>query len=114
MATDVGIAAIHGGGGSGSGSEIRPGDSTRKGRRFTEHAAERAGERGFDAQKIDNIIDNNARTRTKQIDPITGDVTWRYQDSRGNTVITSEWGDRIITVYSYPESLNSGHFIPRR
>lgn len=96
-----------------SGDKYEPGDKTPKGREYTQHAAERANERGFDSQKIDSIIDNNYTHRVKEIDDLTGEVTWRYQDKRGNTVITNEWGDRIVTVYSYPESANGGYYIPK-
>ncbi|WP_207718542.1 DUF4258 domain-containing protein, partial [[Clostridium] symbiosum] len=89
-------------------AKIQPGDKTPKGREYTQHGAERANERGFDSQKVDSIIDNNYKHRTKEIDKLTGKVTWRYQDKRGNTVITNEWGDKIVTVYSYPTSTNGG------
>ena len=94
-------------------TEIHAGDKTPKGREYTKHGAERANERGFDSQKIDSIIDNNYKHRTKEIDKLTGKVTWRYQDKRGNTVITNEWGDKIVTVYSHPTSLNGGNYIPK-
>ncbi|MEL7656352.1 MAG: hypothetical protein AAGU75_10650, partial [Bacillota bacterium] len=97
-----------------SSSDYKAGDMTPGGRMFTEHGAERANERGFDAKTIDNIIDNNKKNRVKEIDSDTGDVTWRYQDKRGNTVITNEWGDKIVTVYSYPESANGGNYIPKK
>ena len=93
--------------------EIHAEDKTPKGREYTQHAAERANERGFDSQKIDSIIDNNYKHRTKEIDKLTGQVTWRYQDKRGNTVITNEWGDKIVTVYSHPTSANGGNYIPK-
>ena len=66
-----------------------------------------------DTISIDNIIDNNAKKRKKEIDDITGDVTWRYQDNRGNTVITDEFVDRIITVYSHPKTKNAGKYITK-
>ena len=94
-------------------AKIQPGDKTPKGREYTQHGAERANERGFDSQKVDSIIDNNYKHRTKEIDKLTGKVTWRYQDKRGNTVITNEWGDKIVTVYSYPTSTNGGNYIPK-
>ncbi|MCK0088962.1 DNRLRE domain-containing protein [[Clostridium] symbiosum] len=94
-------------------AKIQPGDETPKGREYTQHGAERANERGFDSQKVDSIIDNNYKHRTKEIDKLTGKVTWRYQDKRGNTVITNEWGDKIVTVYSYPTSTNGGNYIPK-
>ena len=80
---------------------------------FTKHAAKRANERSFNSQQIDSIIDNNYKHRIKEIDEITGKITWRYQDSRGNTVITNEWGDKIVTVYSFPNSINGGNYIPK-
>jgi len=49
-----------------------------RGQEDTNHGTERANERGFDSQKIDSIIDNNAKSRVKEIDELTGDVTWRY------------------------------------
>lgn len=94
--------------------EYNAGDQTPGGKTFTDHAAQRANERGFGAQTIDSIIANNKNSRVKEIDSDTGEVTWRYQDNRGNTVITSEWGDRIVTVYSYPESANNGNYIPKK
>lgn len=90
---------------------IKAGDKTPKGRTYTEHGAIRANERGFSSQNIDAIIDNNKGV--KQIDKLSGDVTWRFQDNRGNTVITSIWKDRIVTVYSYPKSFNGGIYIPK-
>ena len=94
--------------------ELQAGDKTPKGREYTKHGAERANERGFDSQKIDSIIDNNYKHRTKEIDKLTGKITWRYQDKRGNTVITNEWGDKIVTVYSNPTSVNGGNYIPKK
>ena len=94
-------------------SQIEAGDKTPEGREFTKHAAKRANERSFNSQQIDSIIDNNYKHRIKEIDEITGKITWRYQDSRGNTVITNEWGDKIVTVYSFPNSINGGNYIPK-
>ncbi len=91
---------------------IKKGDVTPRGRVFTEHGAERANERGFTKEVVDSIVDNNSKKRVKEIDPITGKVTWRYQDSRGNTVITNENGD-IVTVYNHPESKNKGNYVPK-
>ena len=96
-----------------SGAEIQAGDKTPRGREYTQHGAQRANERGFDSQKIDSIIDNNYNKRVKEIVNLTGEVTWRYQDKRGNTVITNEWGDKIVTVYSHPEYINGGNYIPK-
>lgn len=92
--------------------KISTGDKTPKGREFSEHGAERANERGFDPNTIDSIIDNNYKHRVKEINE-NGEVRWRYQDKRGNTVITDEWGDTIVTVYSYPKSANGGNYIPK-
>ena len=97
-----------------SGTEIQPGDKTPRGREYTQHGAERANERGFGSQKIDSIIDNNYSKRVKEIDELTGKVvTWRYQDTRGNTVITNEWRDKIIIVYSHSTYVNGGNYIPK-
>lgn len=93
--------------------EYKAGDKTARGREYSKHAAERANGRGFDSQIIDSIIDNNYKSRVKEIDKLTGQVTWRYQDKRGNTVITDNWGDKIVTVYSYPKSSNGGNYIPK-
>lgn len=92
--------------------EYKAGDKTPRGREFTVHGAERANSRGFTDKIIDSIIDNNMKKRVKEIDDF-GQVTWRYQDKRGNTVVTNEWGDKIVTVYSYPESINNGFYIPK-
>ncbi|HEX9060714.1 MAG TPA: polymorphic toxin-type HINT domain-containing protein, partial [Clostridia bacterium] len=97
----------------GNKGNYKAGDKTPDGKILTNHAAERANERGFDDTTIDNIVKNNIKNRKKEIDKETGELGWRYQDARGNTVITSEWGDRIITVYSYPKSKNGGNFIPK-
>jgi RHS repeat-associated protein len=89
------------------------GDTTPNGRALTAHGAESANNRDFDLQTIDNIVNNNKNNRVKEIDQDTGDVTWRYQDNRGNTVITDEWSNRIVTVYSYPITANGGVYIPK-
>ncbi len=99
---------------SNSSSGFKAGDKTPRGREYTKHGAERANERGFDSQKIDSIIDNNYKSRVKEIDKVTGEVTWRYQDKRGNTVITNETGDKIVTVYSYPRRKNQGNYISKK
>uniref|UniRef100_A0A0N5AC99 RHS repeat-associated core domain-containing protein n=1 Tax=Syphacia muris TaxID=451379 RepID=A0A0N5AC99_9BILA len=65
--------------------EYKAGNKTARGREYSKHAAERANERGFDSQIIDSIIDNNYKSRVKEIDKLTGQITWRYQDKRGNT-----------------------------
>jgi hypothetical protein len=94
-------------------NQYKAGDITPEGRVFTDHGAERTNERAFDAKKIDTIIDNNKKKRTKEIDKDTGEVTWRYQDARGNTVITDETSKRIVTVYSYPSSKNDTNYISK-
>ena len=96
-----------------SGTLINAGDKTPRGRVYSNHGAIRANQRGFDSQKIDSIIDNNYNSRVKEIDRLTGKVTWRYQDKRGNTVITDEFGIKIVTVYSHPASVNGGNYIPK-
>jgi hypothetical protein len=93
--------------------EYKQGDCTPKGREYTRHGAKRTNERGFNSKKIDDIIDNNSKNRVKEIDSDTGEITWRYQDKRGNTVITNEWVDKIVTVYSYPKNINGGKYIPK-
>ena len=35
------------------------------------------------------------------------------QDSRGNTVITDEYGEKIVMVYSYPRWKNHKNYIPK-
>jgi len=62
---------------------------------------------------FDSIIDNNYKSRVKEINKLTGEITWRYQDKRGNTVITNNWGNKIVTVYSYPKTANGGNYIPK-
>ena len=96
-----------------NGNVRKKGDKTPKGREYTDHGAERANERNFTDESVDNIIDNNYKHRKKEVDDITGQDTWRYQDKRGNTVITNEYGDKIVSVYSYPKSKNGGNFIPK-
>ena len=93
--------------------EYKAGDKTSRGREYSKHAADRANERGFDSQIIDSIIDNNYKSRVKEINKLTGEITWRYQDKRGNTVITNNWGNKIVTVYSYPKTANGGNYIPK-
>ena len=87
-------------------------DKTPQGRTITDHAAERMNERGFSGRDIDNIIANNKKNRVKEVDE-NGQITWRYQDKRGNTVITDESGERIVTVYSHPKKINGGNYIPK-
>ena len=94
-------------------SNYKAGDKTPKGRELTKHGAERANERGFTDKNTDDIIDNNSKHRVKEIDKETGELVWRYQDTRGNTVCTNEWGDKIVTVYSHPKGKNGGNYIPK-
>ena len=42
---------------------------------LTIHGAERANERSFTSDAIDNIIDNDYKTRKSKIDPVTGEKT---------------------------------------
>ncbi|EOD2820400.1 TPA: hypothetical protein U2K68_001603 [Providencia stuartii] len=91
----------------------KAGDVTPKGRTYIKHGAERAEERGFSSEQIDNIIDNNQKSKTKQIDPMSGEQTWRYQDKRGNTVFTDEHSQCIITVYSHPKNINDTKYISK-
>ncbi len=93
---------------------IQPGDKTPYGRVFTDHGAKRANERNFTSEVIDNIINNNKKNRVKEIDPETGKPVWRYQDKRGNTVITDEYTEKIVTVYSHPKNANNGVYIPKQ
>ena len=91
---------------------IKAGDKTPGGREFTSHGAEQANNRGFSSEEVDKIIDHNAKSRVKEISK-NGKTQWRYQDKRGNTVVTNEWGDKIVTTYSHPGSMNGGNFIPK-
>ncbi len=95
-----------------SDAKIKTGDKTAKGRTFSDHGADSANDRDFSSKNVDDIIDNNKKTRDKEITD-KGEVRWRYQDKRGNTVITNESSDRIITVYSHPRSVNGGKYIPK-
>jgi hypothetical protein len=97
----------------GSNAGYKAGDTTPGGRTYTKHGAEQANDRGFDSKTVDSIIDNNKKTRVKEIDPESGKVQWRYQDKRGNTVITDEWSTKIVTTYSNPKSANGGNYIPK-
>jgi RHS repeat-associated protein len=85
---------------SDTGAGYKVGDRTPGGRVITDHAAGRMNERGFSDKVVDRIIDNNRRTRDKEVDPITGKVTWKYEDSRGNVVITNENGTKVVTTYN--------------
>lgn len=92
---------------------IQPGDKTPGGITYSEHAAERANERGFSSEIIDSIIDNNKKSRVREINPQTGRIQYRYQDSRGHTVITDEFSERVVTVYSHPKNINYSNYIPK-
>lgn len=70
------------------------------GHSFSEHGAQRANERDFNSQTIDNIINNNKKNRKSRIDQ--GRKTWEYTDSRGNKVVTNENGG-IVSVHSPAE-----------
>ncbi|AWV32376.1 polymorphic toxin-type HINT domain-containing protein [Paenibacillus odorifer] len=87
---------------------IKTGDKTPGGHSFSEHGAERANERGFSTQTIDNIINNNKKNRKSKVDD-QGRKTWEYTDARGNKVVTNESGG-IISVHS-PAS--GGVYIPK-
>jgi RHS repeat-associated protein len=50
-------------------------DKTPGGLIFTEHGAQRANERGFTAQVIDSIVQNNKRNRVSKVDSL-GRKTW--------------------------------------
>ena len=73
-------------------------NATPKGRSYTDHAQERAIERGFSDQRIDAIVDNNAKNRVGAVDS-QGRKTWEYSDARGNTVVLNESGG-IVTTFS--------------
>ncbi|MFE6796508.1 polymorphic toxin-type HINT domain-containing protein [Paenibacillus chitinolyticus] len=87
---------------------IKTGDKTPGGHSFSEHGAQRANERGFTSQAIDNIINNNKKNRKSKVDD-QGRKTWEYTDSRGNKVVTNESGG-IISVHSPAEG---GVYIPK-
>ncbi|SEG78667.1 HINT domain-containing protein, partial [Paenibacillus sp. UNC499MF] len=87
---------------------IKTGDKTPGGHSFSKHGAERANERGFTAQAIDNIIDNNKKNRKSKIDE-NGGKTWEYTDARGNKVVTNESGG-IVSVHSPAQG---GIYIPK-
>ncbi|YCH47011.1 hypothetical protein M1D91_14570 [Enterobacter sp. SA197] len=93
---------------------IQPGGKTPYDRIFTEHGAIRANERNFTSDLVDSIINNNKAKRVKEIDKQTGKPVWRYQDKRGNTIITDEYTKKIITVYSHPKGTNDGSYIPKQ
>ena len=90
---------------------LKGGDKTPSGVELSNHAAGQANRREFTLKNIDDIILNNKKTRKKEFHP-NGEIRWRYQDKRGNTVITNEDGTRVITVYSHPASANNEKYIP--
>jgi hypothetical protein len=87
---------------------FKTGDKTPGGHSVSEHGAQRANERGFTSQAIDNIINNNKKNRKSRIDD-QGRKTWEYTDSRGNKVVTNESGG-IVSVHSPAEG---GVYIPK-
>lgn len=87
---------------------FKTGDKTPGGLEFTTHGALRANERGFNAQTIDNIVNNNKKNRVSKVDG-EGKKTWEYTDSRGNKVVTNENGG-IVSVHSPAEG---GVYIPK-
>ena len=72
--------------------------TTPGGRPLSKHGRDQATELNFSDQKIDAIVENNAKTRVGKIDS-SGQKTWEYTDARGNTVVTNESGG-IVTVFS--------------
>jgi Phage portal protein len=82
--------------------------STPGGHRFTSHGRRQAMDRDFTDERIDAIVQNNARTRVGKVDR-DGRKTWEYTDARGNTVVLNEEGD-IVTVFS---PVPGGRYIPR-
>ena len=93
-------------------TDLNGGDKTSSGAELSYHAARQANIRHFSLKNIDDIILNNRKTRRKEIQP-DGEIRWRYQDKRGNTVITNGDGTRVITVYSHPASANNEKYIPK-
>ena len=91
---------------------LKSGDKIPSGAELSDHAAKQANDRNFTLKNIDDIILNNKKTRQKELHT-NGEIRWRYQDKRGNTVITNDDGTRIITVYSHPASKNNGNYIPK-
>ena len=93
-------------------TDLKGGDKTPSGVELSIHAAGQANRRDFTLKNIDDIILNNKKHRKKEFHP-NGEIRWRYQDKRGNTVITNEYGTRVITVYSHPASVNNEKYIPK-
>ena len=110
FAVGVGMWVVHN-------CEISAGDETPQGLQFTDHAAEQANERNFNSEGIDNIVRKFRDSRVRQFDPtkpLNEQGTWRYQDSRGNVVVTNGGGDRIVTVFSHPPEANGTKYIPNK
>jgi Phage portal protein len=82
--------------------------ATPGGNRFTRHGRDQARDRDFTDERIDAIVQNNARTRVGRVDQ-DGRKTWEYTDARGNTVVLNE-EDGIVTVFS---PAPGGRYIPR-
>ena len=93
-------------------TDLKGGDKTPSGAELSYHAAGQANDRHFSLKNIDDIILNNKKHRKKEIQS-DGEIHWRYQDKRGNTVITNEYGTRVITVCSHPASVNNEKYIPK-
>ena len=93
-------------------TDLKGGDKTPSGVELSYHAADQANERRFTLKNIDDIILNNKKNRKKEFH-LNGEIRWRYQDKRGNTVITNEDGTKVITVYSHPASANNEKYIPK-
>ena len=72
--------------------------ATPKGLQFTKHGRENATDRKFTEQRIDAIVENNAKSRVGKVDEY-GRKTWEYTDARGNKVVLNEHGG-IVTVHS--------------
>ena len=94
------------------------GDTTPGGLAYTQYSAQRANKRGFTSDTIDNIVRNGGKTRKVEWLPDSNDPSilvkrWRYQDSRGNVVITNEYSDTIITVYGYHPNTGEGDYISK-
>jgi hypothetical protein len=68
----------------------------------------RGNQRGFSADRIDAIVDNNAKSRVGSIDA-NGLKTWEYTDVRGNTVVTNERGG-IVSTFS---KAKGGHYVEK-
>nr|WP_268907069.1 hypothetical protein [Dictyobacter arantiisoli] len=92
------------------------GGETPGGLEFTDHGAARANERGFTPEAIDNIVRQGRKIEQwvpTEKDPGILEKRFRFSDKRGNTVVTNQYIERIITVFSHPASLNDTNFIPK-